>query len=75
MKTSDFMVKEVMKYRGKGFLIIDNQVGNILRICMMKMEQRGKSGEEYLQRLFKDELRNYAFAQAINPPEISAIFI
>lgn len=56
----------VVEFRNNVFDISDEEVEEIIRYSRRKMEVNGITDSEYLPLLFEDEIKNYAFRNAIN---------
>ena len=56
----------VAEFRNSVFDISDEDVEEIIRYSRRKMEVNGITDSEYLPLLFEDEIKNYAFRNAIN---------
>lgn len=56
----------VAEFRNSVFDISDEEVEEIIRYSRRKMEVNGITDSEYLPLLFEDEIKNYAFRNAIN---------
>lgn len=57
----------VNDYRNQGIMISNEDVEYIRHFCFRKMEVgKIQNKEEYLPRLFKDEIRNYLFRKSVN---------
>lgn len=61
-------LKEVVEgYRDKGIQLTDEEVEDVCKFCIRKMEvARIQNKEEYLPLLFADEIRNYLFRMSVN---------
>ena len=56
----------VAEFRNSVFDISDEEVEEIILYSRRKMEVNGITDSEYLPLLFEDEIKNYAFRNAIN---------
>ena len=57
----------VSKYRSKGIEISDKEAEKICQFCYRKMEvAKIENKEEYLPKLFEDEVRNHIFRETVN---------
>lgn len=57
----------VSDWENQGIHISQEAVDYVLRYCERKMDvNRIENREEYLPLLFRDELKNYLFRQAVN---------
>lgn len=55
----------VSEFRRTACDISDEEVGNVLRLCVRKLEISGRS-EDYMKLLLPDELENHCFRMAVN---------
>lgn len=63
--------KVVGEWRGKDVSLSDEEVDEVYRHCLRKMEvAKVKEPEKYIFLLFPDEIKNYLYRRAVNATTI-----
>ena len=65
----------VEKYRDKGILVPEDAVEKVEKYCIRKMDVYGiENRNEYLPKLFDNELKNYLIRLSINTASMMKVF-